>query len=343
MAQNKAQNSITITRLRTGETLNIMLTSDHPLYQCIDPNNPNTINPNWGEGVKRPTVTPLVITSAGVTAEIDDPTWYWNGNRIDFSDANCKFTYNAGNKSLTIVKNLAAADNTYNDTLTFKAKAIVNGVPHNIEKSIEVVIQQQGAQGYYAEIMASPSFTLTSDNPINLKGILLMGGIQQTDYTVDWYYGNETTARATTTGDTARSISRDDVDGSLLVCAKFKVGGKEVATSYAQVNDSKDEYQVSLAITGANQQVATGSNVEVTATLNRVKDGNIEEVNNNVNWSFDIMRSNAEGVLVKMGKTLTTNPVVITTAHTDAEEGADKRIVQRDVTVWATAEMTLGS
>lgn len=267
------QGSVVIRRLRTGHTLALALKSTGmELYQTVDAN--EVVAPSWtAEAGKHPVIVPEGRSlTAGKTATLSDWTWKYLGNALTFNDSGActtsgyekTFKVVKATGQLEIIGNLASKSNVDNDTLTFTAKVTVDGVSAVMDKDIEVVIAQGGAQSYWGNV-AADNVILTADvTTAELKTSLMLGGVAVTGYTVDWYKNVKDAAHKLSGTGATRTVGREDVDGTTLFIAVFKVGGQEQYTDGIMLTDMADEYRVVTANTG---DIADTGDVTVTATL----------------------------------------------------------------------------
>lgn len=336
MTTNKAQNSITISRLRTGESLSISLDPSKPLHQFVDGTS-GAVSPDWERlyPEEQTYITPNIKASSGAPVTILDFVWSHDGTPLTFSSTPTSGWYNSScgrfaldkqTKALRLVKNLGSLDNTFNDPLTFKANVQVNGVRHVIEKSIDVIITQQAASGYYGIIHPSTSIVDKSTSA-TITAILKTGATSINDFTVVWKING---VAASGNGKTL-VIDHTMVDGIALVTADFKVNSQTVTGAAVQIKDAQDPYYISLFIASQNTQVSENNPVSVKA---RLIDSEGTEFTGTVAWSWDVMRADENGELNKV-TTLTGNPVSITTNLTDDNKS------QRDVILLATATINV--
>lgn len=278
------QGSVVIRRLRTGHTLALALKSTGmELYQTVDAN--GVVAPSWtAETGKHPVIVPEGRSlTAGQTATLSDWTWKYLGNALTFNDSGA-CTTSGYEKTFKVVKetgqleiigNLASKSNVDNDTLTFTAKVTVGGVSAMMDKDIEVVIAQGGAQSYWGNVSAD-NVILTADvKTATLRTSLMLGGAAVAGYTVDWYKNVKDAAHKLSGTGTTRTVTREDVDGTTLFIAVFKVGGQEQFTDGIMLTDMADEYKVVTANTG---DIADTGDVTVTATLMNAKKNTKAEV-----------------------------------------------------------------
>lgn len=164
MGSFSAQGSITIKRVRSGDTLFISFDNNGiALYQAYNPDT-GTISPDWSVASNQPTVTPVVTSSRGETVTLSGFTWYYNGILLQFTgaedgsyvaDSTGKFAMKTDDGTLKITDNLASEINYANDTLECQCVATVAGVEYSLTKSADIIIQSVGASSYGGTIVAT--------------------------------------------------------------------------------------------------------------------------------------------------------------------------------------------
>ena len=138
-----AQGSITIKRLRNGDSLFMSLElNGKPLYQSYD-DQTDTVSPDWTVAANQPIITPHVSSTKSGAVTTSLHTWTYNGVQLVFNgassggyteDSTGKFALNPVNGALKIIANLASSINTANDTLQYACVATVAGVEYNLSK-----------------------------------------------------------------------------------------------------------------------------------------------------------------------------------------------------------------
>lgn len=349
MSQYSAQGSITIKRLRNGDTCFISFKNNGvPLFQYVDTTT-GAVSPDWTIPTNQPTLTPQVTSARGNKVVLAGHQWTYNGVLLVFSgatsgdwttDSTGKFQLNSTNGALKIIKNLASKDNPASDSLHYSCVASVAGVEQALEKDIDIQIQSAGASSYTGTITPTTG-QLTSDEPtatINSK--LFLGGTEVSDYVVKWYKDDELwTAKS---GKNI-SVTSAEIDSTQLIIAEFYLSASDTAPvdrDAVRIIDSTDEFKIehrivnsdgSTATVNTNREVDTNKPVYVQAYVVNTKSG--LEVSVAGNWKmmvmdkdlWNIMRTiTSEGTATIMG--------TITTADTDKDG------VQKDVEVVSEVE-----
>ena len=87
MSDYSAQGSITIKRLRNGDSLYISFnTNGKPLYQGVDTST-GSVSPDWTVAANQPIITPKVTSVRGNTVVRSSHQWKWNGQTLLFTGA----------------------------------------------------------------------------------------------------------------------------------------------------------------------------------------------------------------------------------------------------------------
>lgn len=316
-----------VKRLRTGHTLALQLNvSGAELYQTVDAG--GNVSPSWSASGAHPLITPVGRSlTAGQTGTLSDWTWKYLGNPLTFNDDGAcvtsgyanTFKVNRSTAALEIIGNLASQSNVDNDTLTFSAKVTVGGVSAVMEKSIEVVIASGGASSYWANVSTDNAILDSTTTSTSLRTTLMLGGVAQTNYTIDWYK-NVKDAAHKLSGFTPGNVTRDMVDGTTLFIADFKVSDDVVYTDGIVLTDQADEFYVQTQVSG---DVTDSNTVTVKATLSNTRTKEKATGISSVTWTAYYYKITAEqqgyGELNFANGTLDGTPIT-TTQGDDALE-----------------------
>lgn len=302
MANYSAQGSISIKKLRNGDTISLWLDTTKALFQGVNDKD-NTVFPNWKEADNQPTITPKAESVRGSAATLAFHQWQYNGINLQFDGeaddsgykldtVTKKFRMHPDTGALKIIDNLASSINVANDTLTYSGQVTVAGVETNVSKSIDIVIRTVGGTSYNGTITASPTSTLTSSvTKTTLTTELWMGAADITDYYVKWKRDNEDwTAH---NGKKSIDVTGEDVNGKQLIIAEFyldSASSTPVAKWGIYITDTADEYSVVCYAAGGDDQVSENNPVRVEAKVVRyLPDNNTQQINPTpASWRFDI-------------------------------------------------------
>lgn len=327
--QNSAQGSITIKRLRNGDSLFIAFENNGiALYQGVNPT-AGTVAPDWTVAANQPIITPKVTSVRGNTVVRSQHQWSYNNQALDFTDsANDtngwrtdgtvgKFQMNLSTGALKIIDNLANVNAVANAQLTYTCVATVSGTNYNLSKSIDVVIQNIGSSAYYGTVLATSGIITSTDSSTTLNTALYAGGQAVDSYYVKWYKDNELWADKN--GQKSIEVTRDDVDGTQLFIAEFyqKEGDTtHVARAGVYIIDADDEFAINFSYADSNREVAIGQSVTVKARVVNMRTNSIVTLPSSAVWRCDVMDKDTWDVI----KTAAADSITITTTETDRND-----------------------
>lgn len=327
-----AQSSITIKRLRTGDSIYLTIEGNgKPLYQAYDEQSKSVV-PDWTVDANRPVLRPKVSSARSNAVTLSFHSWKYNGAQLLFNgassanytlDSSGKFGMDATTGELKIFGNLASNENTANDTLTYSCVATVNGVEYNLTKSIDIQIQKSGNSSYYAFITASTLQLDSNTSTSHLSTELWLAASAVKDYYVKWYKNNELWADKN--GMKSIDVSRGDVDGQQLFIAEFYLSENDQNYIYRAgitIIDTLDEIILVPYISSNNKEVDVGKPVEVSARIIKAKDNSVITPSN-PNWLFTIM----DGTTWEIKGSSNSSSITVTTEHTDQDDGSSHDVV----------------
>ena len=157
MEKLSAQGSISIRRVRNGDTLFLSFnTNGIALFQGVDSSS-GEVSPDWTVEANQPVITPVVNSAKGNPVTTQYHSWKYLGVTLSFTgatvgdfikDSTGKFAINTSTGALKIIKNLASTTNFASDLLEYQCVATLDGVEYNLSKSIEIMITTYGASSY---------------------------------------------------------------------------------------------------------------------------------------------------------------------------------------------------
>ena len=280
----KVTGSVSIHRLRTGETVQLYLSADRGLYQLVSG---NVATPDWTSN--SPTITPEIPNQ-----KILHPAWYKDGQIIagwykegntwkeKATAAGYSFIYTDQKQgALTITKSPVDFSALRNINYTFRCEVSVNGgTPQSIERTIMVTVHNGGENSYWGNINAPRtvlSGTSGDEYSTTLTPVLYLGSEVITNFDVIWKRtsDNVTITNASTIEGLQLSgknliVNRKGVNGAAHFTCTFLVGGTEVEAEGIQIADKSDNYYINLD--GAND-VYVGGKVDITPTLVETENG----------------------------------------------------------------------
>ena len=331
------QGSITIKRLRNGDSLCLTLElNGKPLYQGIDKDT-LAVTPDWGSAANQPIITPKATSVRGNPVTLSNFGWAHNGVALVFNgatsgnwqtDSTGKFSLDNLSGALKIIGNLASETNTANDSLTFTCQASVGGVEYPLTKSIDVIIQLAGASSYFGSVIASTEQITESVPSSTLTTKLMLASQDLSDYYVKWY--KDDTLWSDKNGQKTITVGRSDIDGTQLFIAEFYKSSSDTTPIFRtgiRVADTLYDMQVICYISSENKEVDTGKPVTVAAKIVNMRTNATVSPTNPV-WRMDVMEKSTWTSI----KSSATNSITVTVDETD------RNGEQNDVEV--TAEVT---
>ena len=350
-----AQGSVTIKRLRNGDTLYIMLDAKPALFQAVDTSQQsNNVTPDWTVASNQPTITPKCYASrTGITPKLSNHTWIYNGLELQFgspgsdnwricsNDSRFRMYSKAGDAadgSLKITGNLASNDNPANDTITYNATASVDGVEYQIQRSIDVIIHTAGASSYNAWITADDLNLTSEKDTVTLTPHLLHSLTEVSNYFIEWSkYGN-TSVKSTDTANESSvptfTVTRDMVDDTAIFIAKFYENstaynsgkGTPLCMASIRIDDIADEYEIRFTTSG--EYVSEGKSVKVTATLYNATNQTKVDLPSTAVWKTKVLHPETLDEL----KTSESNSIDVSTDETDTTD-SNGVVTRHDVIV----------
>lgn len=350
MNNYSAQGSITVKRLRNGDTFFISFGNNGvPLFQAVDPAS-GDVTPDWTVAANQPIITPLVTSARGNAVTLGYHQWSYNGVTLNFSgatsgdwttDSTGKFQLNSSTGALRIIANLASLTNIASDSLTYSCVATVVGVEYNLTKSIDIQIQSVGASSYYGTINATSEQLTELVTQTTITTHLYLGSTEQSGYTVKWY--KDDTPWTDKSG-ASITVDRGDVDGTQLIIAEFYKAATDTTPVFRagiRIVDTLDDFHVSHryvnsdgTTNGANREVDANKPVYVQAYVVNVRTNT--ELTISGTWKMMVMDKDSWTVLktVRPATAAATCVCEVTTAETDAD-GAEKDVEVVSEVTWS--------
>ncbi len=339
MSNLSAQGSITVKRLRNGDTLFITFGNNGiPLFQGVDPKT-GEVSPDWSVAANQPVITPQVTSARTMDVTLSNHLWKYNGDTLVFNgatsgdwttDSTGKFQLNSTTGALKIIQNLASKTNVAADTLLYSCTAKSGGVDYDLAKSVDIQIQNVGASSYYGLITATTEQISKTVTSTTIYTTLYLGATEQTGYSVKWYKDDELW---TTKSGTSIQVTRSDVDGTQLIIAEFYKSSTDTVPVYRagiRIIDTSDDYQIqhrfinaSGTTVDANREVDTNKPVYVQAYVVNVRTNTEAAISGN--WRSAIMDKDSWEEIASFEEKGANITVTITTEHTD-RDGQEKDV-----------------
>lgn len=335
---NSAQGSITIRRLRNGDSIYISFdTNDVDLYQGVDVES-GEVSPDWTVAANQPIRTPRVVSSNGNAVGLSQHTWSRAGIAIVFSvdkgqgwfaDATGTFQMNTTTGALRITKNLATKTTLGSINLKWSAVLTTQGAEQSIAKDMDVRIGNMGSSSYVGAIVATTEQISSTTLTTILKSSLRLGSVSVTDYYPKWW--KDDTAWTAKNGDKNPVVTRNDVDGTqLFICRFYKnsTDTTELAVYAIRIIDVSDEYQVNMRITSAQKDIDAGKPVTVQGYVYNATTGT-QVTPSGATWALTAYINGGDFAPVK---TSNTNTITVSTAESDRGGNLFDIVVTGEVT-----------
>ena len=320
----KAQGSITIRRLRTGDSLFVSFDSNNiDLWQGVDAES-GAVAPDWTVAANQPVRTPRASSARGNAVTLVNHSWKRAGTDITFSkdagggwmeDATGTFRMNTTTGALRICKNLATRNTVGGITLTWEGVANVSGTEYLLTRDLDIRIGNMGSSSYVGSIIAATEQLSSSTPSTTINTSLRLGANTVTNYHIKWFKDNEQwTAK---NGQKSITVTRDDVDGTQLFIAEFfktTTDVNPVARFAVRIIDVSDDFQVFFRITSENRDVAEGKPVTAKGYVVNMTTGS-EVSTPGATWRVDAYDKDTWTIL----KTSNTDSIVITATETDRD------------------------
>lgn len=268
--QSKASNTITLHLIENGSTITTrfaVTANGKPasLFQIITPDS-GAVSPDWNANPV--TITPVAYRQQTELRLIPGShKWTYNFNEIQFNadgmSADGTFRLDAATGALTILRNLASAQNTANDVISYTGKARLSDT-QNIDITHQADIEiTEAAQGVYLGVVTpAEAFLSLEERFATLDAELYLGAIPVPAYAVRWKVGN-TYINSTPTGSVTMpayesvrqlatiqgkkiNVSRAKIQGTALLIAEFYIQGNLVERASAIVTDLTDDIVIVL-------------------------------------------------------------------------------------------------
>lgn len=355
-----AQNSITVRRLRNGDTLFLTIEQNSvPLYQSVDEATGN-VTPSWGtgDGQVTPLLKPKATSARGNSVALSGHEWQYNGTTLVFDGDTVTINGTSYTKSTTddrfamsedgalvIIGNLASKTNLASDTLTYTCTATCAGNAYTLTKTVDVQIQNGGSSAYYGVILADTQQLTADVTEANLATQLFLGGTSVSEYYVKWYKDtDEWTDKA---GQANPTVRGSDIDGTQLFIARFyasetaaNAGGDPLFVAAIRLIDTNDEIHVQYRYVNSDgtttgtpaREIGPSQPVYIQAYVVNTRT-NTEITTGTFAWTMKVMDKDKWTALYTKTGTAANIMCTLTTDYTDVD-GAEKDIeVVTEVTI----------
>ena len=320
---NSAQGSITIRRLRNGDSLFISFDSNNvDMYQGVNTES-GAIFPDWTVAANQPIRTPRVSSSRGYAVTLSLQKWYRAGQEINFSvdggdgwwaDATGTFKMQVATGALKICKNLANKDSVGNVNLKWSAVATVAGSDQTISKDLDVRIGNMGASSYVGTLLATSEQLSSLNTSETLSTSLRLGTEAVENYHTKWFKDNEQLTDFS--GQKTLVVTRSMVDGTqLFICEFYKTisDTNPIYRAGIRMIDVSDEFQINFTVTSGNE-VDTGADVTVVASIMNQTTKTVVP-SGDADWTLTLLNNSTLATI----RVVNTDTITVTTADTDKD------------------------
>lgn len=341
------QSSITIKRLRNGDSLQMTLSSNKSLLQIFSANT-NAFTPDWTVAANQPVLTAQVRSILGNAVSIVAAKWtigsanslllYKAGyaSSVGASGTSAvnsatKGVYQAalstsgsGNSTLRIAgRPISDTSLAANVTITCSLYVSINGnEPVEVSKSVEIEYRSLASGGYKGWISASfngndVGLVLTDDIPsLTLEPHLsdVDGELDSSKFSVVWYKevaGEDSplTSNATYTKTGNKLVvKRENVDGKAVFYCKFTLTGSSSDCEADYVEIVDDTDDYQIVLNPASPQVGLNQDIVITPHIYNVRTGTLV---NAKSWTVEVKNSETMAV-VSTGFSVNSNTGVFT-------------------------------
>jgi hypothetical protein len=251
--------SATIVFVRQGDTINTSLRSTKPLEQYLKKGT-SAVTPDWTQAANQPTIYPVVrssLTDSRIEPESGTEEWKYNGTVIPFTGNLSTVmgsipagTFKKESKkvdgdttvpTLTILKNLASADNINADVIEFSA-ICDTGFRSAISASIDIRIEEVEGDPYIGYISVNDGGVIDGDtSSLTLTATLARGGQDiTTGVTYKWYKANRNSWTDINKTTKAITVTAVDIDTQELYKCEFFISGNSTGSACLPVYDESD-------------------------------------------------------------------------------------------------------
>lgn len=330
---NSAQGSITIRRLRNGDSLAISFDSNNvDTYQGIDPTS-GLVSPDWTVPANQPIRTPRVTSSLQNAVVMNSHSWKRSGIALVFNGASAngwqvdstgKFKMELLTGAIRIIDNIATIASVGLINMEWSALVTVGGSETIISKDFDIRIGNMGASSYVGAITTDTSQLTKQKDSTVLRSSLRLGADNIPNYYTKWLKDGDV-FRAMSETDVASnelsnhnvSVGRADVDAKQLFICEFyttKEGSPIPVARYGiQILDSGDPLLVVL--TATTNEIDASHPAVVTAKLYKTSDMVTEYDPDGATWKM-MLYNNTSFVKIR---DVPDKVITVTTADTDID------------------------
>lgn len=318
MSDTNIQKSFIIRRLRNGDTVYLVreITNEagdgaallQTRTESTSPTSP-TYSPDWSDITKQPIITLSVLSSNGISGQISDCTFSYDGTELSFMDTAYNDGWHAevnaqrfaskienGKAYFRPLKNLSEGDGV-NKELSYTATGqTASGASFSVSGRVEFLFPAPSEGAAWVQIMAThTALGLMEDGSEVIETTLSLAHDEaSSSATADWYKSGQLYKSGLSPADTLK-ITRSDVEGSEVFSVILSRSGAQVARDGIAIYDIRDEYLVSYKTTGSAEAVSEAESVTLKPVILR----NLQEMETPDGCYFTHEIYNSAGELVR--------------------------------------------
>jgi hypothetical protein len=258
MAANDVSGGVHITLLKNGDSLNATLNSTAPLYQTFKKGT-DDYNPNWEtmSDDERPVIYPRIYSAMqGAVLTPANLSWKYNGVDMTFDSSGVatfpegcegrikEIDYNSA-KALKMIDNIASDLNNDSDTITFTGSVTTGGQTLQVTAEITILVEEANSNLYRLFLNTADDVIDGSEEYIQVVASLFNTGVGVTSgVQFEFLDLQGNVLKAKNSSDTL-NVTKEMVNGELVVVCKAYVDNAVVAQEQRQVWDLTDPYVIS--------------------------------------------------------------------------------------------------
>lgn len=322
MANLQVSGGISINLLQNGDNLNTTLNATKPLYQTFKKGTTDFV-PDWANmsDTDRPVIFPRVYSVMESRMLIPfNVSWKYNGVAMTFDASGIatapdlvagkmkQIDYN-GSKALRMIGNVASDVNNDSDTITFVGSVTSSGQTVQVSADITLLIEE-ASNNLYRLFLIMTDDVIDGDETSLLLGAVLYNNGAEVTTGVQFEFTDQagTVLQAKSTNDTL-VVTKDMIDGELMIVCKAYIDDLVVAQERRQVWDATDPYTI-ICDKGTNVRQAAGDNVTYNFSLINARTGAIVS---GIVFVIKVYK-NADGTEITSQFTITDSSVTVTGA-----------------------------
>ncbi len=310
---NTISSHFAITALQEGVTVQGSLRISGTLSQNWNPNTEKAI-PEWKTNASnRPVVYPVIRKGVAYmnASQIVNASWLYNDVVIEFGSDNKSTNFlDADNDPLfqkgtttvslggtvysvpclTVIANLASADNVDLDTIGFTGSVEVLGKQQAFHCQVDVKIAQMSSQGFLG--LLSPESAIITEKNQNVTitaSLYAEDGSSPATWFTKWFNAGTGEEIVAARNAHTLTVNEGDVTDNMIVRCDFFTDSSfatRVTTAFASIDDTQDPEYLYISLNGSDSdfsgQLSPGEQCTVTAWVATMEDSTAINTNYSV-------------------------------------------------------------